>query len=94
MVIVSDKEALTKPFNFVLKKARTASAEAKEREAAKVIFGDFEFSRQKCRVDIFYSMSRKRARQRGKLWCPWKFKNPRENQTTRGEPGARNGILP
>lgn len=36
MVIVTEKkEALTKPLSFVLKKARTASAEAKEREAIK-----------------------------------------------------------
>ena len=36
MVISTDKEALTKPLNFVLKKARTASAEreAKAKEAA------------------------------------------------------------
>ena len=36
MVIVTEKkEALTKPLSFVLKKARTASTEAKEREAIK-----------------------------------------------------------
>ena len=36
MVIATDKEALAKPLNFVLKKARTASAEreAKAKEAA------------------------------------------------------------
>ena len=36
MVIVTEKkEALTKPFNIILKKARTASTEAKDREALK-----------------------------------------------------------
>jgi hypothetical protein len=35
MVIVTDKEALTKPLNYVLKKARASSSEAKEREAIK-----------------------------------------------------------
>ena len=38
MVIVTEKkEALTKPLSFVLKKPRTASAEAKEREAIKEV---------------------------------------------------------
>ena len=68
MVISTDKEALTKPLNFVLKKARTASAEreAKAKEAA------IKTTQEPC-TDVQVTTAGKSDDERGTWGSQWDF---------------------